>query len=176
MRRSTPPGPRRVVWILLVTAATACAAPFVPGRARVPDEMRCLADIRTVRAVIDQLPPQAAEAAVGTRMTEAFRDALETAGFTVVTGEGTPRLALQFFTGTDGDHADLLALTTIIAVHQEVELRRLGQPMTLPVASIVTSALGERGDLEDLMLQQTKAATRLLHSYVTRASRKPADG
>jgi len=154
-------------------AAAVCAAPFVPARTQVPDELRCLAGIQTVSHGIDQLPALAANDATRTRLDAAFREALEGAGFTLSDQPTPPRLGLQFFIGTDAGHADMVALTTILAVHQEVELRRLNQPMTLPVASIVTTALGERDQLEDLMLREIRAATRLLRRYVQSASREP---
>jgi len=84
----------------------------------------------------------------------------------------TPRLAFQYIVATSSDAPGAVSLTTIIAVHQRVDLNRQQKTMTLPVASVIKGAVCNEADLDRLMVHEIRRATLELEVYVKRTPKK----
>jgi hypothetical protein len=166
-RHKTFPFQFSIVLSLIVVAAIT-AAPILPQGQNLPDEVHCLAGIQTVSVDVDQV--------VGRVMDEKslkvqFRKALKASGFLATQEAGTPHLVLQYIVATNQDVPGAVSLTTIISVHQRVDLHRMGKTMTLPVASIIQAALGTEEHLQELLAHEIQRATDRLARYVAWASR-----
>jgi len=167
--------PLRVGIILsLVLVVATMAAPVLPKKRELPDELHCLAGIKTVSIDLEQVVGRVVDEQT---LKVQFRRALKASGLVVTQKVGTPRLALQYIVAANEDVPGAVSLTTIIAVHQRVDLRRLGKTMTLPVASVIQAAVGTEERLQELMAHEIQRATDRLARYVAWASReKDADG
>ena len=155
------------IGVMLAITITIGAAPILPGRDKIPDELRCLANITSVSTVIDEV--------VGIKipnekLLRKFHRTLKNEGFEINDDQETPRLALQYIAARDPDIPGALGVTIIIAVHQRVDLHRMEETMALPVASIVLATLGKEDQLEELVDHEIERAVQRLKIYVTRAS------
>lgn len=168
-------------WILAGSAAVLglalClrAGPMLPRPGDLPDEVRCLADIRTLSIEIVPLPPGITQQPA--TLIERIEQVVQRHGFEVVEPPHTPRLALQCMVIRDEDTAPgVVAVTAILAVHHRVRLYRLEADMTLPVATVVTTGVGAAGKVADLVAEQTDVAAGLFVRSVEQASRRGGAG
>lgn len=74
-------------------------------------------------------------------------------GFKLREGYDTPLLVQHYMLILNEDMKDTIALTTSVAIHQRVRLRRLDLDLTLPVGTVATGAIGRKRDLEVLYRQ-----------------------
>lgn len=148
---------------LLVVTAIVAAAPIIGQKRELPDEVRCLRDLDTVSIDIQEIHFALDDTGMRKRLFTTFQRELERRGIAVDQQVGAPRLVIQYQIARDPQGApESVALTTMIAVHQRVRLLRLDEQVTVPVASVLTTSMGPRRDLEKLMLRETEAAVRLL--------------
>ncbi|MAE66481.1 MAG: hypothetical protein CMJ18_19605 [Phycisphaeraceae bacterium] len=154
--------------LCLIIAASIGAAPVFQRRAELPGELQSLASLHELAIVIDHT--------IGRVMDEytlrkRFSAALRRSGFKVVEGTAPPRVALQYIVTTEPDMPGVIGLTTILAVHQGVTLRRLEKDLTVPVASLVHATLCREKDLDATMEREIQTATDRLADYVKQASK-----
>lgn len=163
---------RSVVGVLIlvtVAAGVVMAAPILPRKPQLPDEVRCLTGLKRVSIAIDPLPQELVAAKVGAdRLQAVLREELVRAGFEVVDENITPRLIVQCFTVVDPANPETIGVTTLLGVNQEVLLKRLDQEMTLPVATVVTTAMGKRSDLPRVAESEVRRVVSMLETFVAR--------
>jgi hypothetical protein len=151
--------------IVLLVVAVVAAAPVFPARPKLRDETRCLAQLRRISISIDELPPDTKTERL--HLLDVFRNELIKNGFVIAVDDTPARFALQFQIATDPETAPgMVALTTILAVHQDVVLRRLDEKMTLPVSTVYTTAIGTEDRLLRSMERETGNITRLLAQFI----------
>ncbi len=145
--------------------------------ADVPDELRCLARLERVSIALapDSRLPKHVN---GDDLLALVASALEDHGLQVHDGRDTPRILLHHVLVRDPDVEGTVALTISLALHQRVHLHRLELDMTLPVATVATSAIGREADLAALYARQAKAAVEdfLYFMEAADARVKPAGG
>lgn len=151
---------------------TAWAAPILPTRPgpQLSDEHLCVRGIKKVSIEILGMPESLDNEIARRRMTRHFGRALMKYGFEVDEKVTTPRLRLQYWTATDLDDPDSVALTTLIGVNQKVTVHRLEQALVLPCASFVQTAICRRADLQEMMIQEVGRATAVLGKVVSDVS------
>ncbi len=148
---------------LLVVTAIVAAAPIIGEKRMLPDEVRCLRDLKTVSIEIKEIHFPLADRGVRKRLFATFKRELERRGIAVDQQINAPRLVIQYQIASDPQGApESVALTTMIGVHRRVNLLSLDERLTVPVVSVLTTSMGSRGDLENLMLRETEATVRLL--------------
>ncbi len=160
-----------MILVSLFTAAVIPAASFVPAKTRAPDEFRCLTNLESVLVSIDELPSNV-QRLDAVKLRELFRDSIAKRGFEIQQEGDGPRIALQFTTAYDTESAPgFVALTTIIGVYQNVNVLRLDDRMFLPVASVVTTAIGPEDKLMELMEREMVRTSHQLARAVVLAKR-----
>ncbi len=153
--------------LLVVMVGVSLAAPILPRKPRLPDEVRCLTGLKRVNIGVDSLPPDLINAGASTtRLNDLLRDRLTKAGFEVVDDAGAPRLVVQCFTSADPQIPNVVSVTTLLGVNQAVVLKRLEEDMILPVATVVSTAVGNRNDLAKLSEREVERVVDMLDTFV----------
>lgn len=141
------------------------AAPMVPEKRKAPDEVRCLSALTSLRIGIDEIPEWISQDE-RQRLLALFQTKIENQGFSVVTDGDGPRLALQYTIAMDKESVpDGVALATVVAVHQGVKVLRLDDEMTLPVASVLSTSIGKKANLRQLMERETIKVSRMFSHF-----------
>lgn len=148
------------------------AGPVLPGSRRLPDEVRCLADLKKVQVHVPPLIGLPKDMAV-TRdvMRQWFVDRLTAVDIEVSDEADLPRLVLKINVASEAGHADTLGLNVIIGVHQKVFVERLGQTMIVPTATVSTVRLSKEADapkaLEDMVNRLTEGLAKVIRDATT---------
>jgi len=129
----------RLLIVLLLLVLPAQAAPILPQKPKLPGELIILSGLNRLQVVIEALPEEISRGRF-TRDTigDVLKSRLRKDGFQVAEeaaeGRNIPRLVAQLFVATDADQPESVAMTLILALHQEVLLERLERRITVPTA------------------------------------------
>lgn len=125
--------PLRAAVILLSFALIAVtAAPLLPSRPALADDVRSMADLERVVLEIVTMPPPLREAGiVAAHIRKRWRVKLAEAGIEVVEYDA-PTLRLQVQHLVDEDVPDAAGLLALLTLSQEVSITRLDERLTLP--------------------------------------------
>lgn len=159
-----------LVPIAAVMTGLALASPMGPVRRYLPDEIRSLANLKRVR--IDVRPPQGALANSDLtieRFEEALTRHLDRVGIKIDDDPELPKLVLATVGVETEHHPEMLAWNLVIAVHQRVLLRRAGQELTVPTASMSQIMLVSRKESVKGIDPAVKKSINTLVEYVRQA-------
>ena len=129
------------VLLILLLAAPLLAAPYLLKPPKLPGELISLRGIREVQVAVDTLPEALKNhhfnrVAVG----DLFSERLRSEGLELIdddeAGAGVAQIVVQFFTADDHDQPGAMALTLILALHQEVLVERLERRIVVPTSSM----------------------------------------
>ena len=157
------------------------AGPVLPASRRLPDEVRCLADLKKVQVHVPPFIGLPKDMAV-TRdvMRQWVVDRLTAADIEVSDEDDLPRVVLKLNIASDPKHPDTLGLNVIIGVHQKVFVERLDQTMIVPTATVSTVMLSTQADtpkdLAEIVRRLAGGLVEVIHSATTqrRLEGKPA--
>lgn len=156
---------------MILIAGLAYAAPIRPSKPRLPDEQRCLANIKTVAVEVDILPRDVVAAGVTKDdLRKIMVATLEENGFQVTTEPVTPRLVLKILTLREDDRDDVMSLVLFLDIQQRVKLYRLDEDMILPTATVPAWQQFDPKELGVVIKDRTQYASSLLVQVVKMAA------
>ena len=130
-----------VIWTLL----SASAAPVWPGTPKLTVEQLSLRGIDALRLEVIPVSKDLREAGVSTEELEAaFAEEVRTSDIRIVSVPTVPVARLVVFGDTNDDQPDAVALTVVIALHQEILLKRVDVETTAPTAFFTETTLTTR--------------------------------
>lgn len=124
--------------IAALTTLAAWAGPFMHSPpAAVPDELKCLADLRRVSLYVNTLPKQLRDAGMTAQgVQEAAHKQLTDAGFEIIEDPSAPMLVFTALALVDPTVPDSIAFVVFIDVKQKVLIYRLERDMVVPTATL----------------------------------------
>lgn len=158
-------------------AAVAIAAPIRPTQPKLPDEVIALAGIKEVFVQVDPIPPAAKNAGIDQKLlTDAFREEVERVGLKVVDRNDVPKVVFQVMAPTYREHDDVIGVMTIVAVHQPVTIKRTGDDLTVPTASMTRATISNidraRFDLDREVRSMAQFLATLIKQATVEAENK----
>ena len=153
--------------LILAVLSALWAAPYIPGANQpLADDVRCLRDLRTfgIEVEIRDGPPEFSPAAAERLLI----DSLTRRGFEIDKEMAAPRLLLQIdvFGDPEDETRDVL---TFLVLHEHVKVYRLDEDLTLPVNTTATFAKCIADELDETLVEQIEAATKILADWVNYA-------
>ena len=162
-----------VVGVVFSVALLAWAAPFMPRRIHVSDEVLSLARVEKVKLVITPFPETVTRAGItpaGVRRD--WEKKLRESGLVLVDTKDAMRIHLVMFVSQDESVPDGIGYCTFVMLEQPVRIERLGKDLFIPtwtglsngLRSTQTLASGLNKNLEDL-LGKYLARSRLANEH-----------
>lgn len=146
-------------------------APMMPNKRALPEEAYTLANLRQFALSVPNISSFMENQGYHTaRIEQMLREHLEEHGFEVVKDASAPEVVVQINANLHEDHEDVVALALVLAVHQDVELTRLGQHYKVPTASMSQVVLAEKASLEEHVRDMARVSIEGLAMVVRRAS------
>ena len=156
--------------LFFVATLATKAAPMLPGKQVLPDEILCLAEIRKVSLHINALPREIINAGVEVSdLEKIMADRLTGVDIDISDEALLPRLILTCLVTTDPAVPDGMAVACFLDVHQDVEVLRLQKRMTLPVATMLQVNQTTRINSADVVGRQCAQVTQSFVQYVSAA-------
>ncbi len=111
----------------------AWAAPLMPGRENLLDEVRTLAGLHTVRLVVELPAPMLTQNGFDAEvLRREWTQALEGAGFELGDDEDLPTIHVWAFARDAAPVPDAVSFFVSVTVVQDVRVNRLDQPARIP--------------------------------------------
>lgn len=162
--------------VAMLTLA-APAAPYLPTRPKVPDEIRCLKSMRSIQLIVETIPEGLAEH--GLRMTDVQDLAgklFKTEGFNLVNDHTAPIFNVSFRVMRDDSVPNVVGFMTFIEVKQTVRVVRLDEEeMMLPTATLLAYSLKRDHEVAEAALDSLALTIRKLVGFVSVAAGKEMD-
>ena len=161
------------------------AGPVLPGAQRLPAEVEAMTGLERFRVRTGMLIGKPSEVTVTKeKLTKELRQRLTEHGLELGTDEERrlPLVSLDINFATDPDLPDVLSVTAVISLYQEVTIDRLDRKLVLPTASVVAARLTTMGNAEEavtLAMQScasTFATTLRMAEAHERVTRPRTDG
>ncbi|MAE62725.1 MAG: hypothetical protein CMJ18_00510 [Phycisphaeraceae bacterium] len=154
------------------------AAPLLPTRSVIPDEVRSLARIDEVGLEVWRLPRSLRGAGVDERRIRSILErGLNDAGIRVTQDHTTPRIVVKFWPATDSKLPDVIAIVLTLDIHQRIAMMRLDQEqMTLPTTSVIARAITTKDKRGGVLMKKVGDATDLLVNALTEATNRVEAG
>ena len=132
-----------VVCVLILAAAAwevqrVAAAPILPEKSSLPDEVLCLRNVQEVRVVAGSVPPLLIKAGLNAARIEGMvREQLKKARFNAEGGENAPQLVMYILAVEDVDLPGVVNIVAFLEVNQDVRVIRLdNKTMNLPTSTL----------------------------------------
>ncbi len=156
----------------IVSAAVVAAAPILPRKADIPDEVLCVANIDKVSIVVSPVPEDLRLAGVGqAELEQVLRNALRASKIEVVDDRSvTPRLVLHALTLNDPVVDDAVAVIFFLDVQQDVTISRLKRDLVVPTTTVLGAAQTTRNNLGRVARVQCENAVKQFLNIVQIAS------
>jgi len=159
------------VVLVALTSWLCTAAPIVPERRRVTNEIRSLAGIAEVEVEVDSASSVLAEMKYPVdRMKKRTADLLAEHGIMAVTDSAAPILNLVLLTETSQDHPEMVSFTYHLSLEQDVVLERLNEKILVPTYALVHGSLTTREKLTQTIDELLPVVIRHFASRVQVAS------
>lgn len=138
-----------VVVVVVAAAGWVCtAAPIVPGRNRVTNEIRSLAGVERLEVEVKTVSSVLLEMKYPLdRVEERITAILAEHEIETVEDIAAPVLSLVLLTETSSDHADMVSFTYHLSLEQEVVIERLDEKIFVPTYALVHGSLTTREHL-----------------------------
>lgn len=157
--------------VCLVIGWVVHAAPFGPQGPRLTVEQLTLRNLKEFRLEVSHVDRELVEVGVDAADVKiAFRKHFTGAGFKLVRDADAPVVKLVVFAETDPNQPEAMAVSFVIAVHQNVVLTRLDEEATVPTAFFTQTELTTRSRAGDRVMQELRTMTRRVIQIARRAS------
>jgi len=147
------------------------AAPILPTRRNLPDEIRCLVGIDRVRLEIAPISAQMRGVGVSQeKINGIIRKGITGSDIRIVSDEDAPMLSVTLWPMHTPDLPKVFAVVVMIDIQQRVALlRRDGDKMTLPTTSIMARNIGRMRQRGRILEDSCRTAVQLLVTTLRQA-------
>ncbi len=138
---------RLVPWLCVpaavaLTAWVCTAAPILPAKPRVTEEIKSLAGIKRLRVVVESKSLLLQNMKYSpANIQEQVSDLMIEAGFEVVDDPKATTLRIVLLTNTKPTFPDVVSVTHHLSLEQDIVVARLGSPMFAPTYALVHGIL-----------------------------------
>lgn len=186
-RSDAPPRTAKVRWrlaapagaalVLILAGLSVWAAPLLPQRLHLTDEIRSLARLERVELNIAHISPTLREVGVDAiAVRESWKQRLEDAGVAIEESDDLPKLQLVGTALLDKGTPDSIGYCFIISLEQGVEVDRLNQKLSLPTWTGVYTGMKHSDEIAE---ELDRLLSRIIEEFVYRielATKQSASG
>jgi len=137
------------------------AAPILPTGPGLTVEQQTLQGLQKLRVEVVPVTGKLKSAGISTsRVEELFRRELTDSGLQIIERRDAPMVRLVIFAATDAEQPESMAVSFVIAFHQEVRVKRIDVEMTVPTAFFMQTKLTTRSQARELVEWEVREMTR----------------
>ena len=149
-----------IAFILGIAAWTVRATPILQSRPQLSPEHQSLRDLGVVRVDVPPIRGDLTQLGVTTEhVAKVFKEEIQLAGFQILDDPHVPLIRLVAFSNHDEDQPEALAITFVIAFHQEISVKRIDQDLWAPTAFFSQTKLTTRQEAHDRIDWYLRKAT-----------------
>lgn len=157
--------------VVLLIGWLAVAAPILPSGRKLTVEQRTLRGLKKVRLEVTPITGELKENGVRTQtLTDVLEEAMAEFGIQVVDEPDVPLVKVVVFDATDPDQPDALAISFVIAIHQDIVLKRLDEQMVVPTAFFTQTKLTTKSRASEMVEYEVRAMTKRVLRIASEAS------
>lgn len=159
--------------IILWCALSAGSAPILPERPKLTVEQLSLQGLDNVR--LEVMPVTSSLRRAGVRaglLKKIFREEITASGIGVVDDPDAPLARLAIMGSTDPDQPEAVAVTFVIAFHQDIVLKRVDAHLKAPTAFFAQTKLTTIARAPDVVKRETLEMTRRVVKMIRQVTDK----
>lgn len=135
---------------LLGYGLTGSAAPIIPEKKRLEDQIRSLAALKRVQLVLDPMPKEIRDAGLESRdLAERWKKRIAASGLEVVEDKDAPMLHLSLSTVTDDKLPGGIAFNPFLSLEQSAHIDGIETRLTVPTYLHIMVGLDTAENLKD---------------------------
>ena len=166
---------KRRCWVViaaLILVTPLVAGPIFSKPKEIPDEVRCLADLKKFSVVVLPMPEEVAPYVSTNRVKNQINSMLEQAGFEILEDDtALPQCVVRVNAAIDPAQPNSLSVYAILAVRQKVLVHRIDQTLSIPTTSVHGVILTTRDRLKSELDKHMMSMVNLLVRTVRAATR-----
>ena len=159
--------------IILWSTWNAGAAPVLPQGPKLTVEQLSLRGLNTLRIEVMPVTKELRKAGISVeRLTKIFSEQVAASDMHVVDRSDAPLAGLVVFGATDADQPGAVAVTFVIAFHQEIVLKRIDAHITAPTAFFTQTKLTTEARARSVVEWEVREMTRRVVKITHQATSK----
>lgn len=158
---------------LVLGAVWTIAAPILPDKPEMPEEVLSLAGIHKLRLSQREIPDLVKGHLTRERVREICVERLARGGILVEDDPDLPGIDVGFQVNESEAHPDMVGLVVVVGVYQTVRVHRLERDMTLPTVSFVGGIATTKADAADVLAAQLRLHLGHLTTAIRHATAAP---